>query len=145
MKPFLPGAAAASGALNTSMHLVLLTLALVASVFFLYRELRRAEYDILEAVAALADRPAPRPAAAFLAPAPSFPPLPPFVFGNGAPVVAPEAVAPPPAEAEAPPAPEAPEAPEAAEAPAATPALVEAEAGAGAAAATTKRRKGGRQ
>lgn len=40
-----------SGSLNVSMHLVLLTLALVASVFFLYREIRRAEYDILEAVA----------------------------------------------------------------------------------------------
>ena len=81
MKPFLPGAAAASGTLNMSMHLVLLTLALVASVFFLYREMRRSECDILEAIAVLGERRALPPAPPALQSRQQ-----PFVFGSAVPM-----------------------------------------------------------
>lgn len=48
MKPF-PGTGGATG-LNVSLHLILLSLALIAGFFLIFRELRRVEFDLHDAL-----------------------------------------------------------------------------------------------
>lgn len=65
MKPFPPTIAAAAGVrggasgLNISLHLILLSLALIAGFYLIFRELRRVEYDLHDAITRSAHSSAP--------------------------------------------------------------------------------------
>ena len=49
MKPF-PSVAGGGSALNVSLHLILLSLALIAGFYLIFRELRRVEFDLHDAI-----------------------------------------------------------------------------------------------
>lgn len=77
MKPF-PASPSGSAGLNVSLHLILLSLAIIAGFFLIFRELRRVEVDLHDAIsraqAASASQPLPLPL-----PSPVFRFNPPFV------------------------------------------------------------------
>jgi len=78
MKPFPTAPLGGSSGLNVSLHLILLSLALIAGFFLIFRELRRVEVDLHDAIARVQvppPQPHPQPQPAVFRFNPPFVPL----------------------------------------------------------------------